>query len=755
MNKVKVPIIDNPELLDSIISNIQKGLAENIGWLDYVFGRAERLVKFDTNNRKIYTPNVYVGGNEYMEISPSSDIGNFCFFWVDDPQNVSWEAKINVGIKTNFSLIFWFNFNRIYNSADQRNKEELKKQILDVLNGGFWLKKGRITVNRIYELSENIFRGFSLDETENQFLMQPYGGFRFEGMLEVSESCGMVIPSGIVFNPIFEEEGINSYNFTINGKEAVKGNSYPLGSNVVFDIYPVEGKGVENISVNGKVYEGDVIENGKRFVFTLLESPQNIVVNLVNALVEVEASGRAFPIWNTKPGDDKLLSLSIHGRTEQSDTPTPANPVPMRSVGDSGLFLSVMPDKAGSDYQLLNIKAAMKKAGHDGILRSVNGIYDEVVYNGKKWKLIQRIGVLDNIPEMGILFKDATYTDKQLFRFQFKTSEPKNFCATGQILSDIFITATGWAMNNQPLNSCWSNYARENVHYIYFNVPLEYDTVEKAIAYLGENYEIYYPLYTPIEYPLDLPVITTYDEQTYFASNAAEVKPRMVAQCQVSKALDYIREGLIGYYTGRGRSNTDENKNILPDLSGNGNDLENKNFAYTPESGYGDGYIQYDGIDDFSVLKKTQTFTEASVIITVSDIHRLKTDNNTYNAGIFQRSPVGVYNGKGMATRGQFIYNGNLTNDNFNILDSEKISVVGATGKDLTNNEYINIGGYALDAKYVSKERAYDVLIYERILTEEEIQHNYKVSCQYNGEDIDGKAEETTASGDNGFRVYS
>ena len=241
---------------------------------------------------------------------------------------------------------------------------------------------------------------------------------------------------------------------------------------------------------------------------------------------EVEASGRAFPIWNTKPGDDKLLSLSIHGLTEQIGTPTPANPVPMRSVGDSGLFLSVMPDKAGSDYQLLNIKAAMKKAGHDGILRSVNGIYDEVVYNGKKWKLIQRIGVLDNIPEMGILFKDATYTDKQLFRFQFKTSEPKNFCATGQILSDIFITATGWAMNNQPLNSCWSNYARENVHYIYFNVPLEYDTVEKAIAYLGENYEIYYPLYTPIEYPLDLPVITTYDEQTYFASNAAEVKPR-------------------------------------------------------------------------------------------------------------------------------------------------------------------------------------------------------------------------------------
>ena len=110
-----------------------------------------------------------------------------------------------------------------------------------------------------------------------------------------------------------------------------------------------------------------------------------------NPLSIVFASGRAFPIWNTKPGDDKLLFLSIHGLTEQIGTPTPENPVPMLSVGDTGLLLSVMPDKECSDYQLLNIKAAMNKAGHDGILRSVNSIYDEVVYNGKEWKLIQRI----------------------------------------------------------------------------------------------------------------------------------------------------------------------------------------------------------------------------------------------------------------------------------------------------------------------------------------------------------------------------
>jgi hypothetical protein len=727
MNKVKVPIIDNPELLDSIISNIQKGLAENIGWLDYVFGRAERLVKFDTNNRKIYTPNVYVGGNEYMEISPSSDIGNFCFFWVDDPQNVSWEAKINVGIKTNFSLIFWFNFNRIYNSADQRNKEELKKQILDVLNGGFWLKKGRITVNRIYELSENIFRGFSLDETENQFLMQPYGGFRFEGMLEVSESCGMVIPSGIVFNPIFEEEGINSYNFTINGKEAVKGNSYPLGSNVVFDIYPVEGKGVENISVNGKVYEGDVIENGKRFVFTLLESPQNIVVNLVNALVEVEASGRAFPIWNTKPGDDKLMSLSIHGLTEQIGTPTPANPVPMRSVGDMGLLLSVMPDKECSDYQLLNIKAAMKKAGHDGILRLVNGIYDEVVYDGKKWKLIQRIQNDRIITCTGVSnHQEVGFTDC----YFYPTKAPINGSTSNGLLSTHFVQGNnGVGTININDRSPYLGIFR------YPNTGADL-TKEEITAWLGEN-EVYvsYQLAAQAEYPLDLPQISTYEGQTYFATNAAEVKPRMIAQCKVSKALDYIREGLIGYYTGRGRSNTDENKNILPDLSGNGNDLENKNFAYTPESGYGDGYIQYDGVDDFSLSKETYSNIDAHIHCVCSNYSTLISNQTIWGSGrssgiigrlycnirskieIDPDSSVSWLNGDSYANRSS--------------TPTDKLSIWSVNVH--TDVFELNLGTLQNNKVFFGKVRIYDVLMYDRHLTEEEIEQNYKASLQFNG----------------------
>ena len=455
---------------------------------------------------------------------------------------------------------------------------------------------------------------------------------------------------------------------------------------------------------------------------------------------EVEASGRAFPIWNTKSGDNKLLSLSIHGLTEQSGTPTPENPVPMRSVGDSGLLLSVMPDKAGSDYQMLNIKAAMKKAGHDGILRSVNGIYDEVVYNGKEWKLIQRIQNDRIITCTGV----SNHVDKGFCDCYFyPTKAPINGSTPNGLLSTHFV---------QGNNGVGTINLNNNSPYLgIFRYPTTVNmTKEEITAWLGEN-EVYvsYQLAEPAEYPLDLPVISTYDNQTYFATNAAEVKPRMVAQCKVSKALDYIREGLIGYYTGRGRSNTDENKNILPDLSGNGNDLENKNFAYTVDSGYGDGYIQYDGVDDYSNVGWTDIAAK-SVLLVCEDIVNTKQSpyySMTSMIGNDRSNFGGISNGKISPQNDYGYFNssnlgGELYTKDFSLEKGILNIYIGRGGSLVNNPEFVYnlcIGAgnfYGTPTRYGCKIKIHDFLTYNRKLTNEEIEHNYKVSCQYNGEDF-------------------
>lgn len=445
--------------------------------------------------------------------------------------------------------------------------------------------------------------------------------------------------------------------------------------------------------------------------------------------IYANASGRAFPIWNTIEGNDKLLSLSIHGNTIQEGIPTPENPIPLQLVGDEGLYLYVMQDKESSTFQTLDIKTAMKKAGHDGILRSVNGIYDEVVYDGKEWKLIQRIQNDRIITCIGVSnHQEVGFTDC----YFYSTKAPVNGNSPNGLLSTHFV------QGNNGLGTMNISSNRPYVGIFRYPNTGEDLTKEEITAWLSEN-EVYvsYQLAEATEYPLDLPVITTYDEQTYFASNAAEVKPRMVARCQVSKALDYIREGLIGYYTGRGRSNDDENKNVLPDLSGNGNDLENKNFAYTINSGYGDGYIQYDGIDDFSNGKRFEK-VKRHIHFVCSDYKNIAKEGTMWS-GMTSVSTESVrlwYNGTYIdftsSSYNESWLNGDkYTNDN-RIKPTDKISIWSTNA--YTNAFNLDLGSFG--HRFFGKVRIYDVLMYDRYLDEEEIQHNYKVSCQYNGEDF-------------------
>ena len=195
MAQINAPVIPNAVMLDRVIGDIQQGLVDNISWLNAAFGRSQRLTKM-MNGKKIVTPNVYCGGwdghgeNDYIETSPDSKIGNFAFFEIEDPQTIDagpWARQI----KAPFGLIVWFDLTRVYNTATNRNTEKLKAQILRVLNGraGWHLSGGRIIINRIYERPENIYRGYTLSEIDNQFLMHPYAGFRFDGILEYDELC--------------------------------------------------------------------------------------------------------------------------------------------------------------------------------------------------------------------------------------------------------------------------------------------------------------------------------------------------------------------------------------------------------------------------------------------------------------------------------------------------------------------------------------------------------------------------------------
>ena len=134
---------------------------------------------------------MYRGKNEYISLLPDNTaLGNYCFFVLDEPQTIGAPMGIQNRLRAPFSLIVWVDMSKVENN-DARNTEYVKEEILKTIRRA-WIKQGAVEISRVYQLAENVFQGYSLDEVDNQFLMQPFAGLRITGELIVDEECEML-----------------------------------------------------------------------------------------------------------------------------------------------------------------------------------------------------------------------------------------------------------------------------------------------------------------------------------------------------------------------------------------------------------------------------------------------------------------------------------------------------------------------------------------------------------------------------------
>lgn len=181
----KIYTKQNKYLNDALIYDIQCRIAEDLQ-IDNVFGKCEKKT-IKRNEKEYLMPVWYAGKNDYILISPDdTQLKNFCFFIVDDAQNVELKHDIKLTIKSKFSIIFWFDY-RTLQDADERNNEKIKYDILQCLRN-VASTYGNISITKIYEEVKNVFYGFDLKEIDNQFLTMPFGGFRFEGEM-ITKQC--------------------------------------------------------------------------------------------------------------------------------------------------------------------------------------------------------------------------------------------------------------------------------------------------------------------------------------------------------------------------------------------------------------------------------------------------------------------------------------------------------------------------------------------------------------------------------------
>jgi hypothetical protein len=136
--------VKEPALFDKVVTSIQDTLGESLPWLDHVFGVAERLIK-ETNGVRRYTPNIYIGNNEYLCMLPDETLGNFSFFVLDDPAEVAWARGERNRLTVPFSLVVWLDM-RTVGDGKTRNRERVKDDILKVMNGGLRLRNGHAVV---------------------------------------------------------------------------------------------------------------------------------------------------------------------------------------------------------------------------------------------------------------------------------------------------------------------------------------------------------------------------------------------------------------------------------------------------------------------------------------------------------------------------------------------------------------------------------------------------------------------------------
>ena len=188
----------NPKMFDKAVLPIQNALASAFPWLDHVIGICETLID-KKDNKPFKSANYYIGGGQYEQIMPCEELGNFSFFYLRDPQVFG--ANDQNLVKSPFSLVIWYDLTNVLPEYDERNTEQIKGQIMGVLNS---LRLPYLKITKIWEKPTNVFTDFSYDPTTNQFLMHPFTGLRIDGEMIARLDCPNVVRSGDSFSNSFD-----------------------------------------------------------------------------------------------------------------------------------------------------------------------------------------------------------------------------------------------------------------------------------------------------------------------------------------------------------------------------------------------------------------------------------------------------------------------------------------------------------------------------------------------------------------------
>ena len=206
-----------------------------------------------------------------------------------------------------------------------------------------------------------------------------------------------------------------------------------------------------------------------------------------------------------------------------------------------------------------------------------------------------------------------------------------------------------------------------------------------------------------------------------------------------------VKDGLVLWYDFKGMTNNDVSKDVAKDLSGNGNNGTLKNFAYSSESGYNNG-LKFDGVDDNLTVNNATSIRTIEMVLTFSS-------NNTNDRILFhgnhlldyfyitpsshfvmrnRRKSTGGYQLKTVVNKTETDFSKikhiTLIQDNFKCavyVNGVSLGAISNFSEEAIDFKLVNIFNYN-NSKSLN-DKLYSIKVYDRMLTDQEIQYNYNL----------------------------
>lgn len=422
----------------------------------------------------------------------------------------------------------------------------------------------------------------------------------------------------------------------------------------------------------------------------------------------------------------RLKVFKLLGYTVQNGTPTPEAPIPLLSVGDEGLKLCISDSETGIALQVVDFGDVVLRSLPNGVLRFYRVGREEL-------EAYTRVGYVRITPDdiVSVSKIDTSHTNYYVQIFGVDKSiisnDFKYFRANTKYVNHYMCNKFTYAPTADILNT-W--YLVENSSILSGWVITDKPTKEEFLELIGDGFEFIGELAEPVESILEgIPAPQTSDNETWFGTPSALVKPYMMCECKVKKALKYQGDISAWWYFGGNKSN--ETDRQITDISGNGNDLTPYNFVWNRESGWDQGGIHSDGINDYLIYNEELSIE--NILIITSEFEN-KSGSIKYVLGF--RS--GNNNGGLCLTANNRMGSANsyLISSPNNVLP-EPLNYLLLTNNVSNYSSGISLLNFFGGTGYCSNGNLHEVILFGNYLTDSEYDNNLKVAKQRNGVDGD------------------